>query len=113
MQKIKTKYIIEQIVQRIENHFDPDKIILFGSYAYGQPGYNSDIDILVIKDLEKNKVRRSRILVKKYLRDLMLENDMDIDVIIDSWQRIQDRIKDKEDLFLKEITENGKVIYAK
>ena len=111
MQTTKTKTIIDQIVQRIKNHLDPDKVILFGSYAYGQPSFNSDIDILIIKDLDKSEVKNYRILAKKYVRDIVLNNDIDIDIIVDSWPRIRERIK-MGDLFLKEITEKGKVIYG-
>jgi hypothetical protein len=42
----------------------------------------------------------------------MLENDIDIDVIIDSWERIRERVR-IGDLFMKEIIENGQVIYGK
>ena len=112
MQKTETKSVINQIVQRIKHHLDPEMIILFGSYAYGEPRDNSDIDLLIVKDLDKNEVRKHRVLVKKYLRDIILKNDIDVDVIIDSWQRIQERIK-IGDLFLKEITEKGQVVYGK
>jgi len=112
MQKTETKSVITQIVQRIKNHLDPEKIILFGSYAYGEPRDNSDIDLLIVKDLDKNEVRKHRILAKKYLRDIILNNDIEVDVIIDSWQRIQERIN-IGDLFLKEITEKGEVVYGK
>jgi predicted nucleotidyltransferase len=112
MQKTETNTIIKKIAQRIKNKLNPDKIILFGSYAYGNPRDTSDIDILIIKDLGENEIRQHRILAKRYLRDIMLENDIDIDVIIDSWERIHERIR-IGDLFMKEIIENGQVIYGK
>lgn len=112
MQKTETKTIIDQIAQRIKNNLNPDKIILFGSFAYGNPRDTSDIDILIVKDLDKNEIRKHRVLAKRYLRDIMLKNDIDIDVIIDSWERIRERIR-IGDLFMKEIIENGQVIYGK
>lgn len=112
IQKTETKTIINQIVQRIKNNLNPDKIILFGSYAYGNPRETSDIDILIVKDLNKNEIRKYRIMAKQTLRDIMIKNDIDIDVIIDSWERIRERIR-IGDLFMKEIIEKGKVIYGK
>ena len=112
MQKTETNTIIKKIAQRIKSNLNPDKIILFGSYAYGNPRDTSDIDILIVKDLDKNEIRKHRILAKRYLKDIMLKNDIDIDVIIDSWERIHERIR-IGDLFMKEIIENGQVIYGK
>src|ERR1700730_8387095 len=43
-----TRSAIKLLVKRIVGRFLPDKIILFGSYAYGQPTPGSDIDLLVI-----------------------------------------------------------------
>jgi predicted nucleotidyltransferase len=40
--------VIRRYAQRVAERFDPDKIILFGSYAYGSPHVDSDVDILVI-----------------------------------------------------------------
>jgi predicted nucleotidyltransferase len=50
---------INDIVNRIAIKFDPDKIILFGSYAVGNPNNDSDIDLLIIKDTELPRHMRS------------------------------------------------------
>jgi len=42
------KEVLEQIVKRLEEGLHPEQIILFGSYAYGEPTEGSDIDLLVI-----------------------------------------------------------------
>ncbi len=39
---------IRRFARRIAERFQPDKIILFGSYAYGEPHNESDVDLLVI-----------------------------------------------------------------
>jgi len=41
---------INEIAQRIASKFNPEKIILFGSYAKGTPDNGSDIDLLIIQD---------------------------------------------------------------
>src|SRR5205823_1954847 len=47
--KMITARAIETAVRRISNDFEPERIILFGSYACGQPNHDSDVDLLVIK----------------------------------------------------------------
>lgn len=44
----KVRGTIERIVERITNEYQPKKVILFGSYAYGEPTEDSDIDILIV-----------------------------------------------------------------
>ena len=39
--------------------FQPQQVILFGSYAYGQPDEHSDVDLLIIKELEQNSLREA------------------------------------------------------
>lgn len=46
---------IEKMAQRIVDHFHPDKIVLFGSFARGTPGPDSDVDLLVILPIEGSK----------------------------------------------------------
>ncbi len=54
-----TEAQIQAVVQRIVEGYAPDQIILFGSYAYGTPTENSDLDLLVIKkDAEKRVIDR-------------------------------------------------------
>jgi predicted nucleotidyltransferase len=45
---------IQQIVQQIVDRFRPQQVILFGSYAYGQPTTDSDVDLLVVMQTEEN-----------------------------------------------------------
>src|SRR5580692_7651820 len=40
--------VIRRFARQVVEHFEPEKIILFGSYAYGRPGVDSDVDILVV-----------------------------------------------------------------
>ena len=46
------KNLISQIVDKIIREYQPKKIILFGSYAYGEPNEDSDIDLLIVKNTE-------------------------------------------------------------
>jgi predicted nucleotidyltransferase len=49
MELITEKKLIE-IIDKISSNYNPEKIILFGSYAKGNPGEASDIDLFIIKD---------------------------------------------------------------
>jgi uncharacterized protein len=95
---------------RMLKPFEPEKVILFGSHAYGRPGINSDIDLLIVKTIASSKIRDLRIQIRKALREIAETKEFDI--IVDSQERIGKRIE-IGDLFLKEITEKGKIIYVK
>ncbi len=90
---------------------EPEKIILFGSYAYGEPNDDSDLDILVIKDIAPSNVRDFRIELKMRLWELIQKFNIPIDIIVDSQKRINQRIQDG-DQFYKEIIVKGSVLYA-
>jgi predicted nucleotidyltransferase len=48
------------------DQFHPEKVILFGSYAYGHPDRHSDVDLLVIKEIERTSVSESRNILKAW-----------------------------------------------
>ncbi|MFW6282300.1 MAG: nucleotidyltransferase domain-containing protein, partial [bacterium] len=58
---------INEVVNRIVSNVHPDKVILFGSYAEGNAGEDSDLDILVIKEMDIPRHKRSR-EIRKFLR---------------------------------------------
>jgi uncharacterized protein len=65
----KIQEIIHKIVEKIVKEYQPKKIILFGSYAYGEPTEDSDIDLLIIKNTDKRPIDRW-VEVKRLLRDI-------------------------------------------
>ena len=65
----KVREIILKMVDKILEEYQPKMIILFGSYAYGEPTEDSDIDLLIIKDTERRPIDRW-IEVKRLLRDI-------------------------------------------
>jgi len=89
----------------------PEKIILFGSYAYGLENSESDIDLLLIKDLSEDKIKDYRIKVRKKLWEQFRGKGISFDILVDSNNRIQERIA-LGDLFYDEIINKGKIIYA-
>jgi predicted nucleotidyltransferase len=102
-----------QIVERLKP-LNPDKIILFGSYAYGTPNEDSDIDLFLIKDdLDIKEMRSYKLELQKRLFDIQKKYLLGIDIFVDSTKRMQDRIENVKDQFYEEILSKGKVIYGK
>ena len=90
----------------------PDKIILFGSYAYGKPNEDSDIDLFLIKDnLKKEQVRDEMLQAQRLLWNLIKKYHVGFDVFVDSFDRIKYRVDNVKDQFYSNILDEGKVIY--
>ncbi len=104
------KLTIQSIVNQLRK-FEPKKVILFGSQASGMATKESDIDLLVIKDVPENNVRQLRLKIKEALWANSGSSQIDFDVIVDSEERILKRIE-LGDLFYKEIYTNGITLYA-
>ncbi|MCF8302245.1 MAG: nucleotidyltransferase domain-containing protein [Bacteroidales bacterium] len=104
------RHIIKKATTIIKQ-FDVEKIILFGSRANGSSTAESDIDLLVIKDLQREEVRNFRIKLKKALYEGLGEFNHEFDIIVDNEERIRNRIA-LGDLFYKEIYSQGKILYA-
>jgi predicted nucleotidyltransferase len=69
--------IISNIVNRIVTNTDPDKIFLFGSYATGNANEDSDIDLLVIKDTQEPKHKRSI-----EIQRLLIGSKIPVDILV-------------------------------
>jgi len=97
---------IEEFVDKIAKRFKPEKIILFGSYGYGSPKKNSDVDLLIIIDSKKRPV------------DLAIQIRSEIpapfpvDLLVRTPEQIEERLS-MNDFFIKEIVTKGKVVYEK
>lgn len=104
------KLTIQDIVSQIKT-FEPKQVILFGSQATGFATQDSDIDLLVVKDIPENTVRQLRLQIKEALWNNLKFSHTEFDVIVDSEERILKRIE-LGDLFYKEIYTNGIILYA-
>lgn len=103
--------IKSEIVQRLKP-LKPDRVILFGSHAYGNPTEDSDIDLFLIKDdLDEDSFRDYTLKARKQLREIIFNYDTNgIDVISAS----SNYINNKEDYFYKvDILQKGKVLYER
>lgn len=95
---------IQDLCEQIVRAVHPLKIILFGSYAYGKPTEDSDIDLLVVMPFDDHPHEQAFRIRQK------IEHRMPMDLLVRTPEYVADRIA-IEDFFMKEILEQGKVIY--
>lgn len=102
-----TQKQIEEIVGRIARNLKPEKIILFGSYAYGTPSEESDMDLLVVvKSSNQPRYKRAR-EIRKQLWGI---TDIPKDILVYTQGEI-DEWKEVEEAFITSILKKGKVLY--
>ncbi len=97
----------KEIVERLKP-LNPKKILLFGSYAYGTPTNESDIDLFIIKELPKEEVRNFKVEAKLKLRELIKKYKIGFDIIVASQKLIESR---KDYFYDVEIKQKAKVLY--
>jgi uncharacterized protein len=96
---------IEALSNRIAQTFQPDRIILFGSYAYGQPTEDSDVDLLIIMPFEGHSARKA-FEIRRRIRPMFA-----VDLLVYTPEQLRQRLA-WNDWFLREATEKGTVLYA-
>jgi len=96
---------IGRYADQIAEVFDPERIILFGSYAYGVPHDGSDVDLLVVMPAANQHHQAVRIR-------LALPAPFPLDLIVQTPTRLKRRLADGN-WFLREIVEKGQVLYEK
>jgi uncharacterized protein len=95
---------INAYADEIVGRFHPQKIILFGSYAYGQPTADSDVDLLVIMPFDPRKGRKS-LEIRQSIRARF-----PLDLLVRRPEVVRQRLK-RGDSFLEEVTRKGRVLY--
>jgi len=105
----RTQKIIKGIAKKIAREYKPEKIILFGSYAYGNPTRDSDIDMLIIKRTKKKSMDRW-VFLKMLTHDP--ERGIPFSPLVYTPKELQYRLS-LGDQFIKEIITKGKVLYER
>jgi len=95
---------IKSLCEQIAREFQPEKIILFGSHAYGKPEWDSDVDLLVIMPF-KGTPHRQAVEIRS-----RIDAGMSLDLLVRTPQQVSQRLE-MGDSFMREILERGKVIY--
>jgi len=99
-----TKKQIRDFSRRMAEEFKPERIVLFGSYARGEPTPDSDVDLLVVMN------HRGRPADQSVEIRLRLRPRFPLDLLVRSPKTVQKRLA-LGDSFLKEILEKGQVLY--
>ena len=94
-------------VKRIAETLRPEKIILFGSYAYGTPTPDSDVDLLVV--MKNQKTHRANYLA---VSQCLIPRPFAVDIVVRTPREIELGLA-KGDFFIQEITERGKTLYER
>lgn len=99
-----TRNEIDALAERIGEEFSPEKVILFGSHAYGTPSRDSDVDLLVIMEHNGSGVAQALEIVQR------LKSRIPIDLVVRTPQEMRQRLA-WNDFFLKEVVGQGNVLY--
>jgi predicted nucleotidyltransferase len=99
---------IAEVTKRLVKVYNPIKIYLFGSYAYGTPHEDSDLDIFIIVDESKEKAHLRARAASDVLWDLGISKD----ILIYTQKEFAERIEDPSTL-CSLVQKKGKVLYAR
>ena len=99
---------LPQAIKRIVAELKPEKIILFGSYAYGNPTPDSDVDLLVVIETNGRKKETYRAISK-----LLYPRQFPVDIIVKTPREVDEALKGGVDnaFFIRDIVKKGKVLY--
>ncbi|PIP55302.1 MAG: DNA polymerase subunit beta [Bacteroidetes bacterium CG23_combo_of_CG06-09_8_20_14_all_32_9] len=96
------------MVEKIVREIQPEKVILFGSYARGDFNNDSDLDLFIIKDSEES----NRIMRRK-LDTLLRGRRFPVDIIVRKPSEVEWNFRAKNPFYLYHIFKDGKVLYEK
>ena len=99
---------LPKAIQRIVSELKPEKIILFGSYAYGDPTPDSDVDLLVIMKTRAKEVDRY-----VAVSNLLYPRQFPVDILVRTPKEIEAEKKKRGNFFMREILTKGKVLYER
>jgi fatty-acyl-CoA synthase len=100
--------VIQNMVHKLIDEYSPQKVILFGSHAYGTPGPDSDIDLLIIKKTSTRFIDRW-VVVQRILTGT--HRALPVETLVLTPREVEKRLANG-DQFIAEILEKGKVLYG-
>ncbi|MDT7778695.1 MAG: uncharacterized protein QOC99_1207 [Acidobacteriota bacterium] len=95
---------IQQLSESIAREFHPACIILFGSYAYGTPTDDSDVDLLVILSFQGKPIHKALEIINK------VKPNIPVDLLVRTPEQVKERMANN-DWFLREIVMKGRKLY--
>ncbi len=95
---------IRAYCRAVAREFHPEKIVLFGSYAYGRPTPDSDVDLLVILPFRGNDVNKAIQIRSRF------DTPFPLDLLVRKPQFIAERLRER-DMFIEHVMRKGCVLY--
>lgn len=105
MNKHQQEQRIQSLVNKIASQFNPEKIILFGSHAWGDPSPTSDVDLFIIKDTTQHRLERGREVER-----IIMGSGLPVDALVYTPSEIDNRLA-LADRFVQKVLTSGKIIY--
>ena len=103
------RQIILSLVDKIKKDYQPEKIILYGSYAYGKPDAESDIDFLIIKDTLERMI--DRMLAVQDIVDIRDPSYPAFCPVVLTPPELKTRLE-RGDQFFAKIISQGEILYG-
>lgn len=98
---------IRLLCDAIAREFRPDRIVLFGSHAYGNPRADSDVDLLVVMPYEGSPFRQAALILGHLVRTVGV---LPLDLLVRTAEEVSERLR-MGDRFMREVVERGKVMH--
>ena len=96
---------IQRYYDAIAREFKPRRIVVFGSYAYGRPTEDSDVDVMVVMPYSKNRRTRPSLAIRQ-----RIAAGFPVDILVREPSEIARRLR-SGDSFITDVITRGKVIY--
>jgi|SRR5918911_706778 predicted nucleotidyltransferase len=96
--------LIQNLSERIAREFQPERIVLFGSYADGSPTADSDVDLLVVMPFKGKAMRKALEILSR------VNPQFPVDLLVRTPEQVRERINNN-DWFMREVFERGRVLY--
>jgi predicted nucleotidyltransferase len=103
--KVSVGKSLRPAIQKIVSELKPEKVILFGSYAYGTPNPHSDVDLLIVMKTKASLKDRSWAVSR-----LLIPRPFPVDILVKTPKEVSEALA-AGDFFIKEILTRGKVLY--
>ena len=95
---------IRELAEKIGRDFAPEKVILFGSWAWGTPGPDSDVDLLVVKETDDPRG------LARQIDSALFPRRFPLDLLVYRPEHVRKRVT-AGDFFVRDIMEKGKILY--
>jgi predicted nucleotidyltransferase len=102
--RLVNRRLVQSYCDAVAQEFRPQKIILFGSYAYGKPTADSDVDLLVILPFHGNDVAKAIQIRSRF------DTPFPMDLLVRKPEFIATRLRER-DMFVEEVMTQGRVMY--